>query len=281
MSRPELIGAIQNAGDNLRADLVRHMLEDNYKGIYILGGGKSTAEVLQNFEKSDVKLVHEQGREGPIALRNLVLGIAAVKPNSIIHFINGDMDLETTEVPEKAKDFLSGSVAFTGGLINDPNGRPSIYNYGPRQTLKNDWHALLQFRIAVLAETNLEQAKELRQKNAEKLKDWPNPFELPTTRATDWSSEDNLFMSSELFSRIGGFDSRLSHHGIIEMARRLDVLGYKLERRFDPIVSASYKTSEGGVVLDGIRRQAATLKIAREYGLTQYLTPKKSAAADK
>lgn len=259
-----------NMADSLR-ELVPALLEQEYAEVFVLDDASTdhSADVAADFG-SDITLVRGQENQGSGANRNRIMG--ALGQEAIIHFIDADMGMETTESPAITRDLMSRpNIGFVGGLIKNPNGRQQCFNFGPRQCFHSDSHAPLQMLIDAVGNQDLERASKLRGRFSRALRDWPNPFEAPVERQVFWAAEANFAISSAVFEELGGFDPKMRSQEILEFSMRLHKLG--LEGRFSPLISGLHKAIQ---VRQGNRNVSdfqSTLHTISKHGVKNYLFP--------
>ncbi len=252
------------------SDLLSQVAELEYAAVFVLDDGSTdrSQDVVNDFDKS-INFVPGSENVGAGANRNRIADVLGYR--AIIHFIDADMRLATDRIPDLAKEVAaSDRIGFVGGLITE-NGTQHPFNYGPRQCLRSDIGANLQAHVCLVAETDPERAKALREKYGKLLKDWPDPQAEPQPRQVFWNAEANLLIRSDVLAGVGGFDPKLRCHEIQDLAIRLYKQG--LERRFDPTLAALHRDV---IVRPGnryLQMTKAKLQIARKHGYLNWLLP--------
>jgi GT2 family glycosyltransferase len=272
MSRASLpvVAAIPNY--NMAAslgELLPQLTSQNYADIFVLDDASTdhSRDVAADF--SDITFVAGAENAGAGANRNRIQG--ALGYNAIIHFIDADMDSVTPNVPEVAQDVLSERAGFVGGLIRQANGLQHFFNFGPRQSLKNDFTSLLQMHAGSMAGEDIQRAKAIRERFPTLLKDWPDLASEPQPRRVFWNAEANLLIRSDVFASVGGFDPRLRDHEIQDLAIRLHDAGF--EQRFDPALEARHKEVQVRSGNRNLQMLKAEWQITRKHGLRGWLLP--------
>lgn len=259
-------------------ELLPQLADQEYADIFVLDDASTdgSREVVEAFG-NDVHFIASQENMGAGAARNLIIGKLGRK--SIIHFLDADVDLLSTDVPELANDLLpSEPVGFIGGLALTRNGIQNSWNYGPRQSLRSDAGAIIQAILEPRYIDDPAKAAKTRLRFASLLEDWPNPLIDPVRRQVFWNIEQNLLISSDVFEAVGGFDENLREHEIQDLAIRMANMG--LKRYFDPSLVTSHKE----VNVRGYNRRSAQLRsevqINRRFGLRNWLLPDGKFKAD-
>lgn len=272
MSTLPVVAAIPNynMAESLRG-LLPDLLEQEYAGIYVLDDASTdhSRDVVQEFG-SDVKFVAGSENLGAGANRNRIIG--ALGHDSIIHFLDADMQPETDRMPEKAQELITDGIGFVGGLIKTDSGLQHRFNFGPRQSLRNDPTALLQDTIGQMAEKDYDKAQKWQRFFSDILREWPNQFEEPSAeRKVFWTVESNMVIPSAVFEGVGGYDASLRDHEVQDLAIRLEELG--LERRFSPIISAVHTAVQVRTGNRNLSMLKAELQIHRKHGIRNYFLP--------
>ena len=260
-----------NMGDNLRR-LLPQVLAQQYDAVFVLDDASTddSADVVSQFG-ADVKFVRSRENRGAGANRNQI--IDQVEDGALIHFIDADMDLETSEIPtvarEVAERYADRGVGMIGGLVTLANGRQEWCNHGAVLSLWGNATGLLQFSIDRLREKP-RLAGAIRRVVGPAIRDWPNTLEPPAPAPAYWVHEGNMLVYSTIFRSIGGFDPALRAQEIQDLSTRLEKRGIK--RQFDP----SIRVVHHHIDVRGKNRHKwennATRYLIRKHGLYRFLT---------
>ena len=260
-----------NMGDNLRR-LLPQVVAQHYDAVFVLDDASTddSADVVSQFG-ADVKFVRSRENRGAGANRNQI--IDQVEDGALIHFIDADMDLETSEIPtvarEVAERYADRGVGMIGGLVTLANGRQEWCNHGAVLSLWGNATGLLQFSIDRLREKP-RLAGAIRRVVGPAIRDWPNTLEPPAPAPAYWVHEGNMLVYSTIFRSIGGFDPALRAQEIQDLSTRLEKRGIK--RQFDP----SIRVVHHHIDVRGKNRNkwenSATRYLIRKHGLYRFLT---------
>ncbi|WP_235010300.1 glycosyltransferase family 2 protein [Mycobacterium sp. 3519A] len=261
-----------NMATSLRK-LLPQVLAQSYDGVFVLDDASTddTTDVVASFG-GDVTLVRSRHNRGAAANRNQI--IDHVADGAIIHFIDADMDLQTTETPTVAREvvarYADTGVGLIGGLVSRADGSQELDNYGAVFSLWGNSTALVQLMIDRLRTTKPPLARALRKALAPLMTQWPNILEPPAPAPAYWVHEGNMLVRSELFKAVGGYDPALREHEIQDLAIRLDRIGVR--RYFDPSIEVVHRE----VDVRGHNRQRsvnkAALYLLRKHGLIRFCT---------
>jgi len=261
-----------NMATSLRK-LLPQVLAQSYDGVFVLDDASTddTTDVVASFG-GDVTLVRSRHNRGAAANRNQI--IDHVADGAIIHFIDADMDLQTTETPTVAREvvarYADTGVGLIGGLVSRTDGSQELDNYGAVFSLWGNSTALVQLMIDRLRTTKPPLARALRKALAPLMTQWPNILEPPAPAPAYWVHEGNMLVRSELFKAVGGYDPALREHEIQDLAIRLDRIGVR--RYFDPSIEVVHRE----VDVRGHNRQRsvnkAALYLLRKHGLFRFCT---------
>jgi GT2 family glycosyltransferase len=259
-----------NMGQQL-TELLPTLAQQNYADILVLDDASTdgSREIVEGLDLG-VKFIASETNRGAGAARNMING--ALGNRALIQFMDADVELETAQAPEIARDIMpSEPVGFVGGLAKTPEGQQSVWNYGPRQCLHTLVLAHTQDRVGKLLADNPSQARQLRDQHSASLADWPDPFSEPQRRQVFWNIEQNLIVDSDVFAGMDGFDERLREHEIQDLAIRMQKHG--LPRFFDPSISVRHKDINVRNYNRAAAMGRAELYIARKHGLRNWLSP--------
>lgn len=269
MKRLPVVAAIPNynMGESLKT-LLPDVVQQGYDEVYILDDASNddSRDVTERLGAHFVSSAENLGAGGN---RNRI--ISALGGEAIIHFLDADMTIHDDRMAERVREISpSETFGFVGGLITDLSGRQMAYNFGPRQSLRNDLAGLVHLGLHTLGNKRPALEACMRQRFAKTLRGWPNTSEEPRRQDVFWSAEANLVVNSQVFTEIGGFDASLRNHEIQDLAIRMSKAG--LKRSFDPLLAATHTAAE---VRDGNRNAAfirAEATIALKHGVLDWIT---------
>jgi GT2 family glycosyltransferase len=260
-----------NMGDYLHR-LLPQVLEQGYDRVFVLDDASTdhSIDVVAEFG-DDVKMVRSSYNRGASSNRNQI--IDHVGDTTLIHFIDADMDLATSENASVARElytrYADRGVGVIGGLVSRTDGSQEPYNYGPVFSLRMN----LTGGFPELIDRYRERprlAKKIARVGASAMQYWPNILEDPAPTETYWVHEGNMLVNSGVFKSIGGYDPLIREHEAQDLAIRLDNKGVK--RYFDP----SIKVVHHHVDVRGkhrSRQQAkALMYLLGKHGLARWLT---------
>jgi len=176
---------------------------------------------------------------GPADNRNRI-ALHQLYRNSVMHFLDADVSLITSESAIRARELVSDpSVGMAGGLILEKDGRPASYNFGPAFTLKSGIGFNMQQRYAEMAKIDPASAEAFREKHHFWLGCWPDIVNQQTTQRAVWVAEANMVVDADRFAEVGGFGNNVRFHDIVTPAMRL--LQQGKHALFDPSVAVIHK----------------------------------------
>jgi|GEM_PF-723842 len=221
------------------AELLPQLLTQGYERIYVLDDASTdnSAEVVAHFAPQ-VTFVAGETNEGAGGNRNRILQVH--KAECIIHFLDADVRLETTDVAATAQQIMAKlNLAFVGGLVREPTGKQSLWNYGP------DSVALYTLLTAAVQQFfgNLQAPRPfwrhwLRAITRRARSEWPDPAVTPVRRAVYWPVEGNLLIRRSILQQLGGFDATVREYDIIPPARKAYEFG--MVSMFDPSIAVTH-----------------------------------------
>jgi GT2 family glycosyltransferase len=260
-----------NMGDYLRR-LLPQVLEQGYDRVFVLDDASTdhSIDVVAEFG-DDVKMVRSPGNRGASANRNQI--IDQVGDDALIHFIDADMDLETSDTASVAREvftrYADREVGVIGGLVSRIDGSQEPYNYGPVFSLR----ANLTGSFPELVEHFRERprlAKAIARLGAPAMQYWPNTFEDPAPIETYWVHEGNMLIHSGIFKSVGGYDPLIREHEAQDLAIRLAKRGIK--RRFDPSIKVVHHHVDVRGKYRGRQQAKAILYLLGKHGFVRWLT---------
>jgi len=260
-----------NMADNLRK-LLPQLLAQNYDAVFVLDDVSTdhSADVVSEFG-DEVRFVRARENGGAAANRNQI--IDQVTDESIIHFIDADMDLRTTETPAVAREmfarYADRGVGMIGGLVCRADGAQEYCNYGAVFSLWGNFTSNFP-RLVDHWKHKPRLAAAVQKVSAPMMRGWPNVLEPPVASPAYWLHEGNMLVYSALFRSVGGYDAALRCHEAADLAIRMDRMG--VARQFDPGI----KVVHLHIDVRGKNRNkwanTATRQLIRKHGLFRFLT---------
>ncbi|HSX00328.1 MAG TPA: glycosyltransferase [Patescibacteria group bacterium] len=262
-----IVAAIPNYNMALSLkELLPNLIRQNYDQIVVLDDASSddSVAVAKSFE--NVAVIVGKANLGSGGNRNRILEIIPQTSEAIIHFIDADTTLDTTNTPEKINTvFTDPAVIAMGGLVKNIDGSQFLWNWGDKFTPQAQLSMTLASKFSELMATDRSKAEQYWKRFSALMKHTPNPFKEPAVRDVFWVSEANLMIRAHDFRDIGGFDPNLRVHDIFDIAVKLKLRNQTF--RFDPSVIVTHKAID----VRGDDRQAeeqkAMLYLFRKYGL--------------
>jgi glycosyltransferase involved in cell wall biosynthesis len=259
-----------NMGHHLE-QLLPQLLDQGYDRIFVLDDGSTddSVDVVKKFDKG-VTLVRSPKNQGCTANRNQI--IDQVDDEALIHFIDADMDLVTSDTAavarELAAQYADQGVGAIGGLVSRVDGSQEPYNYGPAFSLKTHLTAIPPLIDRVRKNPRI--ARAVRRLSAPVMKYYPDVLASPRPAKAYWLHEGNLLIYSRVYKSIGGYDPLMRNHGAQDLAIRLEKRGIK--RQFDPSIQVVHHYID----VRGKKRkkqQAESIRyLMRKHGIKHWLT---------
>ncbi len=260
-----------NMAESLR-QLIPQVLAQGYDRVFVLDDASTdhSADVVGEFG-GDVTLVRSRANKGAGANRNQIMD--RVGDGSIIHFIDADMDLKTAETPAVARQvidlYTERGVGVVGGLVTRLDGGQEYCNYGAVFSLWGNFSSNGPRAIDRLrAKPRL--ARAAHRVASATMTGWPNVLEPPAAAPAFWVHEGNMLVLSNLFRLVGGYDSRLRHHEVQDLAIRLKKQGIKTQ--FDPSIQVVHQHIDVRGKNRNKWAHEATRYLIRKHGLYRFLT---------
>lgn len=253
--------------------LLHQLASQEYSQIYVIDDASTdnTYEVADSWRKY-VKTIRGESNLGSGGNRNRI--IPELGRSALIHFVDADMRLNTTETPNLIKELASkNDLGYISGLIRNPDKEQNPYNFGPRMSFKSSFieSGVFQYGTWAMGAKNYELARKMRGKLDWLLHEWPNTFEEPVARPIYWGVESNMVIPSEVFSKTGGYNEKLRYHETMEYSIRLDRLG--LGRYFEPSLDSTHCDFDRIGKKFTAEPIKATLRIIGWMGLREFLFP--------
>ncbi|MBI3217553.1 MAG: glycosyltransferase family 2 protein [Mycobacterium sp.] len=261
-----------NMGNHLRR-LLPQVLEQGYDRVYVLDDGSTddSVEIVKEFD-GQVTLVRSPRNQGCTANRNQILD--HVGDDELIHFIDADMDLATTDIASVARDvaarYAAQGVGAIGGLVSRVDGSQEPYNYGPAFALRSHLTAVPPLADRVRKQPAI--ADTIRRIPLPGTKYWPNILQAPTPAPAYWLHEGNMLIFSRVYRAIGGYDPQLRNHGAQDLAIRLEQQGIK--RYFDPSIEVVHHYIDVRGKKRKKQQAESVLYLLRKHGVVRWLTAK-------
>lgn len=259
-----------NMGDNLNR-LLPQVLAQGYDDVYVLDDASTddSAEVVRQFG-GDVKFVRSPRNQGAGANRNQI--IDCVDDDTLIHFVDADMELHTDRIPETAREvfarYAHRGVGLVGGLVCRHDGVQEPHNYG---AVFSAWGGLTS-GLPVMIDRLRDKpriASAAQRFAAPLMKDWPNILATPAPAPAYWLHEGNMLVGSGVLRSLGGYDPALRCHETQDLAIRMEKRG--IGRQFDPEI----KVVHLHIDVRGKNRNRwanrAVRQLIRKHGLMRWL----------
>jgi GT2 family glycosyltransferase len=236
MSKITVIAAIPNFNMATGlAVLLPQLLKEKYDAIYVLDDASTdnSEEVVKKYKK--VTFVKGLQNVGAGANRNRILQF--VSDNTIIHFLDADVELKSKDVVTKIKAIHAKYPnSVVGGTILNKSSEWHNYNFGPKGDLKSFIGVRIHWVSILLMQMKFKKsAKRIRRMFHFFVDEWPDITSKPKSTTCFWVTEGNLIMPAKLFSNFGGFNESLREHEILEFGYRLQKLGKTCY--FDPSIT--------------------------------------------
>ena len=223
-----------NMGHHLRK-LLPQVLQQGYDRVYVFDDGSTddSVEVVKEFD-GRVQIVVAPENQGCTANRNQVLKV--IEGDELIHFIDADMDLETENIADVARElaarYAADGVGAIGGLVSRADGSQEPYNFGPAFSLQTHVSGIPPVLDRIRERPEL--ARTVQQAVRPVVKNYPNVLGEPVPQQTFWLHEGNVLIYADVYKSIGGYDINMRNHGAQDLAIRLEKKGIK--RWFDPSI---------------------------------------------
>lgn len=260
-----------NMGDYL-LKLLPRLLTQGYDRVYVLDDASTdhSVDVVAEFG-SDVTLVRSGVNKGASANRNQI--IDQVDNGVLIHFVDADMDLITSDTAAVAREVMarhsSRGVGAVGGLISRSDGTQLPHNFGPSFSFR----AALTSWLPLLIDHYKDKprlAAGIRTVTSPVMKNWPYVVEPPFATPTYWFAEGNALIYSDVLRSVGGFDATMREHEVQDFAIRLERMGVK--RYFDPSIEVVHHHVDVRGRSRPKKQLDAALHIIRKHGVRRFLT---------
>lgn len=259
-----------NMGQHLR-ELIPQLLAQPYERIFVLDDASTddSVDVVRGFG-DDVRLVRSRENRGAGANRNQI--IDHVADGTLIHFIDADMELKTTDTPvvarEMADRYRRQGVGMIGGLVSRLDGSQEYCNYGAAFSVWGNFTSNVP-RLVDHWRHKPRLASTVQRVAGPMASGWPRLLDEPIPRPAFWLHEGNLLVYSDVFSGVGGYDPALRSHEAQDLAIRLDSKG--IGRQFDP----SIRVVHHHIDVRGKNRRkwesTATRYLIRKHGMARFL----------
>jgi GT2 family glycosyltransferase len=227
-----------NMANSLSA-LLAQLVDEDYDAIYVLDDASTDGSqaVVATFG-TKVCWVGSETNLGAGGNRNRIL--QAHPKEGICHFFDADVRLETNTPATKARQLMAKpNLAFVGGLVFDPDGKQSIWSYGPDSvTLYSLLTALVQHLFGKIQAPKPWWRQWIRVLTKRVCNEWPDIAVPPQRRTAYWVLEGNLLVRRSVLEKLGGFDSNIHEYDIIPPARKAQELG--LVTIFDPTIVVTH-----------------------------------------
>lgn len=275
ITRTPVIAAVPNfnMADSL-GNLIPQLLTQRYDRIIVLDDASRdhSVDVVKGFG-DDVELLRSRENQGAGANRNQIIG--HVGADTIIHFIDADMDLKTRDTPNVARHvfgrYADRGVGVVGGLVTRADGAQEYCNYGAVFSLRGNLGSNGP-RIVDGLRDRPRLARAVRRVAAGSMTGWPDVTETPTSTPVYWVHEGNMLIKAGVFEAIGGYDPQLRHHEVQDLAIRLHSRGVRTQ--FDPSIQVVHQHIDVRGKNRSKWAKQATRYLIRKHGLYRFLTDK-------
>ena len=250
--------------------LLPQVLSRGYDRVFVLDDASTdnSVDVVGQFGDR-VTLVASPKNQGAAANRNQIIG--QVSDDTLIHFMDADMDLETPDAAQVVRDLMARyaplGVGVIGGLVIESDGFQNPYNYGPVFSLRTNLTGALPPLIHRLR-NRPQLGKAVTRLSRRGLRKWPKIVEAPHPVETYWVLEGNMVIRAGTFAAVGGYDSNIRENETQDLALSLHKMGVKTY--FDPRL----KVIHYHVAVRGRRtnRRAESIRyLYRKHGFARYL----------
>jgi N-acetylglucosaminyl-diphospho-decaprenol L-rhamnosyltransferase len=248
--------------------LLPQVVKQGYDDIFVLDDASTdnSREVVGRFR--GVQFIAGKTNKGAGANRNRI--IAALKYDALIHFLDADVDLETSNTAALVRKVAPDQpFGFVGGLIKNPSGLQNVWNYGTGVSLRSSVAAQMQTIIQPLIIKNPKRAKWLRRRLKNLLAGWPDPLAKPFRREVYWNAEANMVVRSDIFASFGGFNEKYRETEILDLATRMHNRG--LPCYFDPLLSVQHKEGKVRLYNRDIVKAKEMLWVGHQFGWLRWL----------
>ncbi|GLP75770.1 glycosyl transferase [Mycobacterium antarcticum] len=253
------------------ARLLPQVLGAGYDRVFVLDDASTddSVDVVAGFG-DDVVLIRSPVNQGAGTNRNQIIG--HVDDETLIHFVDADMDLKTPDSAAVVRDVFARcadrGVGVVGGLVRRADGAQELYNYGPvfslRTHLTGGFPPLID-RLRHWPALARPIAKAFRPA----MRAWPKILETPVAVPTYWVHEGNMIITAGAFGSLGGYDSRIREHETQDLAIRLQNRGVRTH--FDPSIEVMHHHAQVRGRFRMHEQFAAAMYLIRTHGLRRYL----------
>lgn len=259
-----------NMADNL-ANLLPQVLRQGYDRVFVLDDASTdhSVDVVGQFD--EVTLVRNTRNQGAGTNRNQIMGYVA--DETILHFVDADMDVVTNDIAAVARElavkYAGVGAGVIGGLVRRLDGFQEPFNYGPVFSLGTQ--LTTSFPLLVdRARRHPKAARSLARISRAAMRDWPDILGTPVPVQTYWVHEGNMLIQAGVFRAAGGYDPALREHETQDLAIKLEKLGVK--RYFDPCIEVIHHHVDVRGPFRGMEQATAVRYIIRKHGLRRFLT---------
>jgi N-acetylglucosaminyl-diphospho-decaprenol L-rhamnosyltransferase len=260
-----------NMGEYL-ARLLPQVLRQGYSRVFVLDDASTdgSVEVVGEFGDA-VTLVRSAGNQGAGRNRNQI--IDHVDDATLIHFIDADMDLCTTDTAGVAADvyarYAPEGVGVIGGLVRRADGTQEPYNYGPVFSLRGNLSGGFPPVIDRMRDRP-RLARAIARVGRPAKNGWPAIMDAPVAVPTYWVHEGNMLIDAGVFRAVGGYDPNIREHETQDLGIRLERRGVK--SRFDPSIAVIHHHVDVRGPDRSAKQWEAVRYLLRKHGFRRYLT---------
>jgi len=271
-SERSVVAAVPNYNMAEHLDrLLPQLLRQGYEHVFVLDDASTdgSVEVAAKYG-AGVTVVRHATNRGAAANRNQIL--ACVGGETLIHFVDSDMDVHTDEVAETARKLAAQyemfGVGVIGGLVCRSDGWQEPFNYGPVFGLRSHLTGGLP-RLIDWAREHDRLARALAALTARGMREWPQILTDPTATPAYWVHEGNMLVAAETFRVVGGYDPTMREHEAQDLAIRLKRAG--VASYFDPSIKLVHHRADVRGRTRPWQSARAALHLVRKHGLRRYL----------
>ena len=251
--------------------LLPQVLRAGYDRVFVLDDASTddSVDVVRGFG-DDVVLIRSPINQGAGTNRNQIIG--HVDDETLIHFVDADMDLVTPDSAAVAREvfvrYADRGVGVVGGLVRRVDGAQEFHNYGPVFSLRTHLTAGFPPLIDRLRHWP-SLARTIAKASGPAMRAWPKILETPVAVPTYWVHEGNMIVKAGAFGSLGGYDPRIREHETQDLAIRLQKLG--VQTQFDPSIEVMHHRAQVRGRFRMREQFAATRYLIRTHGLRRFL----------
>lgn len=223
-------------GEKFLHNLLKRLSKENFSNIYILDDHSTDSSSKVASEFSKVTFVKGSSNLGPPGNLNRVLDYDI---GDILFSIDVDMEILSENLVGSIVELFSKSnITQAGGLIISDKDEPMWYNWGYEMNPARDLKANYVDKKLIEYWGNKRKIDQLARKYPNVSPNIDISFGTKRLRKVDWVSEGCFSIRSDVFRKIGGFDSNMRYHAGQDLGKRLRELGYGVY--FSPYIKVKH-----------------------------------------